>query len=107
ILRGGYGIYYQRLSNQNILQNSLAAPFTVQPLSSNSTPPSFQLANPFTSIPPPSAIASAFTPQATFFAGLFKESTSNTVNGVPPGGISTNPADVNNSNFRPIFVNEQ
>src|SRR3989441_9452768 len=63
ILRGGYGIYYQRLSNQNILQNSLAAPFTVQPLSSNSNPPSFQLANPFTSIPPPSAIASAFIPQ--------------------------------------------
>ena len=105
ILRGGYGIYYQRLSNQNILQNSLAAPFTVQPLSSNSTPTSFQLANPFTSIPPPSAIASAFIPQATFFAGLFNAG-STTVNGVAPGGISTNPADVNNSNFKPIFVNE-
>ena len=35
VIRGGYGIYYQRLSNQNILQNSLAAPFTVQPLSIN------------------------------------------------------------------------
>ncbi|MDX6613737.1 MAG: hypothetical protein QOD75_2923, partial [Blastocatellia bacterium] len=32
VVRAGYGIYYQRLSNQNILQNSLAAPFTVQPL---------------------------------------------------------------------------
>src|ERR1043166_2316187 len=32
VLRAGYGVYYQRLSNQNILQNSLAAPFTVQPL---------------------------------------------------------------------------
>ena len=105
ILRGGYGIYYQRLSNQNILQNSLAAPFTVQPLSSNSTPPSFQLANPFAGIPAPSAIASAFIPQATFFAGIFNAGTT-TVNGVTPGGISTNPSDVNNPNFRPIFVNE-
>src|SRR5262249_21867792 len=38
VIRGGYGIYYQRLSNQNILQNSLAAPFTVQPLSNTTTP---------------------------------------------------------------------
>ena len=38
VLRGGYGIYYQRLSNQNILQNSLSAPFTVQPLESRTTP---------------------------------------------------------------------
>jgi hypothetical protein len=105
ILRGGYGIYYQRLSNQNILQNSLAAPFTVQPLSSNSNPNSFQLANPFGTIPPPSPIATAFIPQATFFAGLFNAGTT-TVNGVAPGGISSNPADVNNSNFKPIFVNE-
>ena len=51
ILRGGYGMYYQRLSNQNILQNSLAAPFTVQPLSSNPTPTSGQLANPFGAFP--------------------------------------------------------
>ena len=106
ILRGGYGIYYQRLSNQNILQNSLAAPFTVQPLSSNSNPQSFQLANPFASIPPPSAIATAYIPQATFFAGLFNAGNT-TVNGVAPGGISSNPADVNSPSFKPIFVNEQ
>ena len=93
VLRAGYGIYYQRLSNQNILQNSLAAPFTVQPLSSTTTPASFQLANPFASIPPPSIIATAFIPSATFFAGLRDVTT-----GLP----ATNP---NDPNVAPIFVN--
>ena len=93
VLRGGYGLYYQRLSNQNILQNSLAAPFTVQPLSTNSNPTALQLANPFGSIPAPSIIASAFIPSATFFAGLRNVST-----GLP----ATNP---NDPNVAPIFVN--
>ena len=96
VLRGGYGIYYQRLSNQNILQNSLAAPFTVQPLSNASTPTALQLANPFGAIPPPSIVATQFIPSATFFAGLFHGTT---------GAISNNPADVNNAAFKPIFVN--
>jgi len=96
VVRGGYGIYYQRLSNQNILQNSLSAPFTVQPLSSDSNPALGQLANPFAGQPAPSAIASDYIPQATFFAGLFNTNT---------GVISNNPADVNNPIFRPIFVN--
>ncbi len=93
VLRGGYGIYYQRLSNQNILQNSLAAPFTVQPLSSTTTPTSFQLANPFASIPPPSIIATGFIPSATFFAGLRNVNT---------GLAATDP---NDPNVAPIFVN--
>jgi hypothetical protein len=93
VVRGGYGIYYQRLSNQNILQNSLSAPFTVQPLSNTTTPASFQLQNPFAGIPAPSIIASAFIPSATFFAGL-----RNTVTGLP----ATNP---NDPNVAPIFVN--
>ncbi len=91
VVRGGYGIYYQRLSNQNILQNSLAAPFTVQPLSSNPTPPSFQLANPFGAIPPPSIVATAYIPSATFFAGLRRLS-----------GVG--PLDPNDPNVGPIFV---
>jgi hypothetical protein len=93
VLRGGYGIYYQRLSNQNILQNSLAAPFTVQPLSSTTTPASFQLQNPFASIPPPSVIATAYIPSATFFAGLRNVNT---------GALATDP---NDPNVGPIFVN--
>lgn len=95
VLRGGYGIYYQRLSNQNILQNSLAAPFTVQPLSSTTTPAAFQLQNPFASIPPPSIIASAFIPSATFFAGL-----RNTTTGLPA-------TDPNLANVAPVFVNSR
>ena len=94
VIRGGYGIYYQRLSNQNILQNSLAAPFTVQPLSSTTTPASFQLTNPFAGIPPPSIIATAFIPQASFFAGLRNVNT-----GLPA-------TDPNDPNVAPIFVNE-
>jgi hypothetical protein len=94
VVRGGYGLYYQRLSNQNILQNSLAAPFTVQPLSSTTTPASFQLANPFASIPPPSIIASAFIPQGSHFAGLRRISGSGTL-------------DANDPGVGPIFVNDQ
>jgi Carboxypeptidase regulatory-like domain/TonB dependent receptor len=93
VVRGGYGIYYQRLSNQNILQNSLAAPFTVQPLSTTTTPASFQLANPFASIPAPSIIATAFIPSATFFAGL-----RNVTTGLPA-------TDPNDPNVAPVFVN--
>src|SRR5690242_319536 len=95
VVRGGYGIYYQRLSNQNILQNSLSAPFTVQPLSNTGNPTPFQLANPFSSIPPPSIIASAFIPSATFFAGLRNVNTNATVTA----------ADANLPTTGPIFVN--
>ena len=91
VLRGGFGMYYQRLSNQNILQNSLAAPFTVQPLSSNANPAALQLANPLGTIPPPSIIASAFIPSATRFAGLRRVS-------------GTGPLDPNDPNVAPIFV---
>lgn len=93
VVRGGYGIYYQRLSNQNILQNSLAAPFTVQPLSSTTTPASFQLGNPFASIPPPSIIASAYIPSRSRFAGLRRIS-------------GAGPLDPNDPNVGPIFVND-
>jgi hypothetical protein len=91
VIRGGYGIYYQRLSNQNILQNSLAAPFTVQPLSSNANPTALQLANPLSSIPPPSIVASAFIPSATFFVGLRRVS-------------GAGPLDINDPGVAPIFA---
>lgn len=92
VLRGGYGLYYQRLSNQNILQNSLAAPFTVQPLDNRAVPTPLQLANPLAGQPPPSIVATAFIPTATFFAGLRRVS-------------GAGPLDINDPNVAPIFVN--
>ncbi|MEP6818751.1 MAG: carboxypeptidase-like regulatory domain-containing protein [bacterium] len=92
VLRGGYGIYYQRLSNQNILQNSLAAPFTVQPLENRAVPTTLQLANPLAGQPPPSVVATAFIPTATFFAGLRRVS-------------GSGPLDINDPGVAPIFVN--
>jgi hypothetical protein len=92
VLRGGYGIYYQRLSNQNILQNSLAAPFTVQPLDSRANPAALQLADPLAGQPPPSIVATAFIPTATFFAGLRRVS-------------GSGPLDINDPGVAPIFVN--
>jgi len=92
VVRAGYGIYYQRLSNQNILQNSLAAPFTVQPLDNRAVPAALQLANPFAGQPGPSIIATAYIPTATRFAGLRRLS-------------GSGPLDVNDPNVGPIFVN--
>ncbi|MFL6256548.1 MAG: TonB-dependent receptor domain-containing protein [Pyrinomonadaceae bacterium] len=92
VMRAGYGLYYQRLSNQNILQNSLAAPFTVQPLDNRANPTALQLANPLASIPPPSIVATAYIPSATFFAGLRRTS-------------GSGPLDPNDPNVAPIFVN--
>lgn len=92
VVRGGYGIYYQRLSNQNILQNSLAAPFTVQPLENRAVPATLQLANPLAGQPPPSIVATAYIPTATYFAGLRRIS-------------GAGPLDVNDPGVGPIFVN--
>jgi hypothetical protein len=92
VVRGGYGIYYQRLSNQNILQNSLAAPFTVQPLENRAVPTTMQLANPLAGQPPPSIVATAFIPSASYFAGLRRIS-------------GAGPLDINDPGVGPIFVN--
>jgi len=54
------------------------------------------LKDPFGTIPAPSIIASQFIPSATFFAGLLNLTTNT---------VTTNPADANLSNVRPIFVN--
>ena len=95
VVRGGYGIYYQRLSNQNILQNSLAAPFTVQPLENRAVPSTLQLANPLAGQPPPSIVATAFIPTASYFAGL------RILPGAPAGTV----LNVNDPFVGPIFVN--
>jgi hypothetical protein len=93
VLRGGYGIYYQQLSNQNLLQGSLAAPFFVQLINSTSSPAPFQLQNPLAGQPASTAIATAFIPQVAQFAGLRLTS-------------GSGPLDPNKSNVGPIFVNQ-
>ncbi len=95
VLRGGYGVYFQRLSNQNILQGSLAPPFFVQLIDSRATPPAFQLANPLGSQPPAAGLTT-FLPQIARFAGL------RILPGAPPGTT----LNVNNPFVGPIFVNE-
>ena len=97
VVRGGYGIYYQRLSNQNILQGSLAPPFFVQLIDSRANPAAFQLANPLAAQPAGGAIATAFIPSFARFAGLR----------LLPGAPAGTPLDINNPNVGPIFVNEQ
>ncbi|MFY9583648.1 MAG: TonB-dependent receptor [Candidatus Acidiferrales bacterium] len=88
VVRGGYGIYFQRVSNQNLLQGSLAAPFFVQPLESRgASAPTQQLQNPLPGGPPSGVIATAFIPDVARFAGL------------------TGGTDVNNASVRPVFVN--
>jgi hypothetical protein len=93
VVRGGYGIYYQRLSNQNILQGSLGPPFFVQLIDNRPTPAALQLANPLAGQPPSTAIATAFIPQLARFAGLRRLS-------------GTGPLDPNDPNVGPIFVNQ-
>lgn len=95
VLRGGYGIYYQRLSNQNILQGSLAPPYFVQLIDTRATPAAFQLANPLGS-QPPSAGLTTFLPSIARFAGLR----------LLPGAPVGTPLDPNNPLVGPIFVNE-
>lgn len=67
VVRGGYGIYFQRLSNQNFLQGSLAPPFFVQLAVSL---PGTTLANPLPNQPAGGAVATAFVPQNSHFAGF-------------------------------------
>ena len=71
MVRGGIGVYFQRLSNQNLMQGSLAPPFFVQPIDSRgASAPTLQFANPLPGVQPSGPIASAFTPQIARFAGL-------------------------------------
>ncbi len=95
VVRSGIGVYFQRLSNQNLLQGSLTAPFFVQLIDSRTVPAPFQLQNPLGNQPAGTAIATAFIPQISFFAGLRCIT-----------APCTTPLDPNSSRVGPIFVNQ-
>ena len=82
VLRGGYGMYYQRLSNQNILQANLSPPFNVQPIEARTSgEPRQILANPFPNTSGGGLIAQNLIPQASRFAGVIGNI--NTAAGIP------------------------
>jgi len=87
VLRGGYGIYYQRLSNQTTLQTNLAPPFNVQGIENRSDGlPAGSLANPWPNMPAVTLISAAVIPQASRFAGVT--------------------GNINASTGTPIFIND-
>jgi hypothetical protein len=94
VVRGGFGLYYQRLSNENILQGSLSAPFFVQPVNTLPIPNPLQLANPLPLPLPLGSVAPGFIPSPSLFAGLQRSS-------------GTGPLDPNDPNVTPIFTNAQ
>lgn len=93
LVRGGYGIYFQRLSNQDFVQGSLGPPFFVSLVQNN--PIGISLANPLSNQPPNGAVATDFIPQRSRFAGIAKNGNPNDLTGNP-----NNPDDV------PVFVND-
>ena len=80
VVRGGYGIYFQRLSNQNFLQGSLGPPFFVQ-LAVNL--PGTTMANPLPNQPGSGAVATAFIPSNSHFVGVSGNGDANNPNNIP------------------------
>jgi Carboxypeptidase regulatory-like domain len=71
VLRGGYGIYYQQLSNQAELQGSLGAPFKVTQNRLNLDGNSLLLANPLPNqATGDSKVLPQYVPVQSFFAGV-------------------------------------
>ncbi len=102
VLRGGYGIYYQRVSNQNLLQGSLIPPLFTQVIESRTASPTpGLLGDPLAGVAIPSGVSAAGIGQAVFFAGLFCESAAA---GCPT--LANGQLDPNAAGVRPMFVNE-
>jgi Carboxypeptidase regulatory-like domain/TonB dependent receptor len=89
VLRGGYGLYYQQISNQAELQGSLGAPFFIQLISTRGTAQSQlsqQLANPFPVQPAGGGIVlPQFVPTASRFVGIVDAKGNPTLNANDPG----------------------
>ena len=89
VLRGGYGIYYQQISNQAELQGSLAAPFRAAQNYLNFNGVSLQLANPLPNqATGDSKVLPGYVPVRSLFAGVSGDinDPSATVNWVNPAG---------------------
>lgn len=72
VVRGGYGIYFQQISNQAELQGSLGAPFFVSLITTRTNGQGMQLANP---LPNQGAggggvVLPQYVPTKTIFAGV-------------------------------------
>ncbi len=80
VVRGGYGLYFQRLSNQNFLQGSLGPPFFVQQAISL---PGTTLANPLPNQPASTAVAAAFIPSNSHFVGVSGNGNPNLPGNIP------------------------
>ncbi|HET7183215.1 MAG TPA: TonB-dependent receptor [Terriglobales bacterium] len=107
VVRGGAGLYYQRLSNQNLLQGALGAPYFVQIVNNNPqiSDPTVTLANPLATTPAAVAVATAFIPQASHFAGL-RYVTGLGTNSSPCATTAPAVLSVNDPCVAPIFVND-
>jgi len=71
VLRGGFGIYWQQISNQAEVQGSMEAPFFLEQINTIGHPVPLQLANPLPNqVSGGGKILPAYVPQKSTFTGM-------------------------------------
>ncbi|HXY01515.1 MAG TPA: carboxypeptidase-like regulatory domain-containing protein, partial [Candidatus Limnocylindrales bacterium] len=71
VVRGGFGLYYQQISNQAELQGSLGAPFFLSQITTIGKPAPLQLANPLPNqVSGGGKILPQYVPQKSIFTGM-------------------------------------